>query len=295
MSKSILIILTILFSEIIISQNQKRQIEGNKFIKIKDNKFGIIDSVNKIIVPFIYDFIDYKNSRLIVRNKNLNGVLTTKNELLIPIQHQFILPRKKDRFIIWTKENLFGLSDLNGKTIIPIKYKNIFSIENDDFYITKNKNNLNGVSDFNGNNIIAENYRFYTIDSNKIFAMKNNKPQILDIKNPDNNIYLDDNIQFIETTKHYSMNESLFQIIKKEGKYGVINSSNVIVIPIEYDEIRSSENWKYFIVKKINKIGLIHINGTITKQPVYDSLQLRKEYIIFQSKNKKDEIYSYEE
>ncbi len=295
MSKLILIILTILFSDIAISQNQKRQIEGNKFIEIKNNKFGVIDSLNKIIVPFIYDFIEYKNSRLIVKNKNLNGVLTTKNELLIPIQHQFILPRRKDRFIIWTKENVFGLSDLNGKTIIPIKYKNIFSIENDDFYITKNKNNLNGVSDFNGNNIIAENYRFYTIDRNKIFAMKNNKPQILDIKKPENNIYLDDNIQFIETTKHYSMNESLFQIIKREGKYGVINSSNAIVIPIEYDEIKSSENWRYFIVKKTNKIGLIHINGTITKQPIYDSIQLRKEYIVFRSKNKKDEIYSYEE
>lgn len=294
MNKLILVILTIFFSEFVVSQNYKKQIENNKFIEIKDNKFGVIDSLNKVIVPFIYDFIEYKNRRLIVKIENLNGVLTTKNELLIPIKYQFILPRKNDRFIIWTKKNIFGLADLNGNIIIPIKYKNISATENDDYYITKNENNLNGVFDFNGKNIIEENYRFYTIDNYKVFAMGNNKPQILDIENIDNNIDLSSNIKFIETVKHYSMSENLFQIIKKKGKYGVINSKNIIVIPIEYDEIRSSENWKYFIIKQRNKVGLININGAIIKKPIYDSIQLRKEYIVLRRKNKKDEIYSYE-
>ncbi|MCH3883413.1 WG repeat-containing protein [Tenacibaculum aquimarinum] len=294
MNKLILVILTIFFSEFVVSQNYKKQIENNKFIEIKDDKFGIIDSLNNIIVPFIYDFIEYKNSRLIVKIENLNGVLTTKNELLIPIKYQFILPRKNDRFIIWTKKNIFGLTDLNGNIIIPLKYKNISATENDDYYITENENNLNGVFDFNGKNIIEENYRFYTIDNYKIFAMENNKPHILDIENIDNNIDLSSNIKFIETVKHYSISENLFQIIKKKGKYGVINSKNIIVIPIEYDEIRSSENWKYFIIKQRNKVGLININGTIIKKPIYDSIQLRKEYIVLGRKNKKDEIYSYE-
>ncbi len=90
------------------------------------------------------------------------------------------------------------------------------------------------------------------------------------------------------------MDENLFQIIKKENKYGIINSKNKTIIPIIYDEIKSSENWKYFIIKQKNKIGLININGIVTKEPIYDNIQLRKEYIILKRKNLKDEYYSYE-
>jgi hypothetical protein len=90
------------------------------------------------------------------------------------------------------------------------------------------------------------------------------------------------------------MGENLFQIIKKENKYGIINSENETIIPIIYDEIKSSQNWRYFIIKQKNKIGLINVNGTVTKQPIYDSIELRKEYIVLKRKNIKDEIYAYE-
>ena len=36
------------------------------------------------------------------------------------------------------------------------------------------------------------------------------------------------------------MDESLYQIVKKENKFGVINSINETVIPFIYDEIKSS-------------------------------------------------------
>ena len=90
------------------------------------------------------------------------------------------------------------------------------------------------------------------------------------------------------------MGENLFQIIKKENKFGLINTKNETIIPTIYDDLKSSQNWRYFIITKNNKIGLININGTVTKEPIYDSIDLRKEYIVLKRKNKKDEIYSYE-
>ena len=90
------------------------------------------------------------------------------------------------------------------------------------------------------------------------------------------------------------MGESLFQIIKRENKYGVINSKNTIIIPVIYDQIKSSQDWRYFIIELKNKFGLININGIITKDPIYDSIQLRKEYIILKRRNVKDEYYTYE-
>lgn len=288
---------TILFlsiSTLIYSQNSKTKIEENRFIERRDNKFGITDSLKNVIIPFKYDFIEFKNQRLIIRNNNLNGLFSLDNKELIPIEFEFILPRKNDRFILWKKNSINGLSDTNGKIIIPIKYKRVSSTENDDFYITENENNLNGVYDYNGKNIIPEEYKFYTVDKNRIFATKDNKARIIDIQNSENNIDLDERIQLIETVRHYSMGENLFQIIKKENKYGIINSKNETIIPIVYDEIKSSQNWRYFIIKQKNKIGLININGTVTKEPIYDNIELRKEYIVLKKRNSKDEIYSYE-
>jgi hypothetical protein len=287
-------ILFLFFSTLIYSQNFVTKIVDNRFIENKNNKYGVTDSLKNVIIPFKYDFIEYKNQRLIIRNNNLNGLFSLDNIELIPIEFEFILPRKNDRFILWKKESINGLSDINGKIIIPLKYKNVSSIENDAFYLTENENNLNGVYDFNGKNIIPEEYKFYTIDKNMIFATKNNKAQIIDVQNSKNNIELDEKIELIGTVRHYSMDENLFQIIKKENKYGIINSKNETIIPIIYDEIKSSENWKYFIIKQKNKIGLINIKGIVAKEPIYDNIQLRKEYIILKRKNLKDEYYSYE-
>ncbi len=270
------------------------KIDENRFIERKENKFGITDSLKNVIIPFMYDFIEFKNQRLIIRKDNLNGLFSLDNKELLPIEFKFILPRKNGRFILWTKESMFGLSDINGKIIIPIKYKRVSSIENDDFYITENGNNLNGVYDYNGNNIIAEEYKFYTVDKYRIFATKDNISQILDIQNSEKNIILEEKIELIETVSHYAMGENLFQIVKKENKFGLLNSKNETIIPIIYDEIKSSQNWRYFIIKQNNKIGLINVNGTVTKEVIYDSIELRKEYIILKRKNKKDEIYAYE-
>jgi hypothetical protein len=292
--RTILTILFLFLTIFIYSQNSKTKIEENRFIERRDNKFGITDSLKSIIIPIIYDFIEFKNHRLIVRTNKLNGLLSLDNEQLLPIKFEFILPRKNERFILWTKKSTFGLSDINGKIIIPIKYKSVSSTENDDFYITENGNELNGIYDYNGKNIIPEEYKFYTVDKYRIFAIKDNRSQIVDLKNLENNIILDKKFELIETVRHYAMGENLFQIIKKENKFGLINSKNETIIPIIYDEIKSSQNWRYFIIKQNNKIGLINVNGTVTKKPIYDSMELRKEYIVLKRKNIKDEIYSYE-
>lgn len=292
--KTISTILFLLLTTFIYCQDSKTKIEENRFIERRENKFGITDSLKNVIIPFMYDFIEFKNQRLIIRKNNLNGLYSLDYTELLPLEFQFMSPRKNERFILCTKKSIYGLSDINGKIIIPIKYKRVFSIENDDFYITENENNLSGVYDYNGKNIIPEEYKFYTVDKNRIFATKDNESQIIDIQNLQNSIILEEKIELIETIKHYAMGENLFQIIKKEDKFGLINSKNEIIIPTIYDELKSSQNWRYYLIKKNNKIGLINVNGTITKEPIYDSIELRKEYIILKRKNKKDEIYAYE-
>jgi len=293
MKNTSITILILFIATLTFAQNVVIKIEDNRFIERRNNKYGVTDSLKNIIIPFKYSFIEYKNKRLIIQNNKLNGFFSVDNEMLLPIAFEYILPRKNSRFILFKNHSLNGLSDQNGKLLLALSYKFISS-NNDDFYITKNAKNAYGVYDFNGKNIIPEAYKFYTIDNYKIFATKDNKAQILDLQNLENNLVLDERIELIETIKHYSQGEKHFQIIKKENRFGLINAKNETVIPLIYDEIRSSENWRYYIIKQNNKIGIINVNGILTKKPIYDDIQLRKEYVILKRKNLKDEFYTYE-
>lgn len=287
----LLSIFSFFLSENIFSQQAK--IDANRVLKVKKGKYGVTDSVDKTVVPFLYDFIEYKNNRLIVRKKGLHGLLTVNNDVLIPIEYQFVLPRSKNRFILWTSDFLFGLCDDNARIILPVKYKSISSTENDEFYITKNEKNLNGVYSFTGKTVLPEIYRFYTRDGHKVFAARDSQSLIINLEKPDDVVFLDKGIAFVETSRHYSAGEQFFQIVKKGNKYGVINANNQILIPIIYDEVKSSQHWRYFIIREKGKVGLINVEGEIVKEPIYDNIELRKEYVLLKRKNQKGEIYSY--
>gem|GEM_PF-5883015 len=175
MKQLFLIIFSIFISQNIFSQ-LPQEIEKNIFLKVIKNKFGLSDNSNKVIVPFIYDFIEYKNQKLIVRKQNSQGLLSIDNKILVPIKYQFVLPRNNNRFILWTHSSLFGLCDTSGKIIIPVKFKIISPLEIDNLYLTENDKQLNGVYDLNGNVVLKESYKFYTVDNNKIFATEKKSP-----------------------------------------------------------------------------------------------------------------------
>lgn len=79
----ILILFTALISTLAFSQNTRTQIEVNRFLKVRENKMGVEDSLGNMIVPFIYNSLEYKNERLIARKNNIYGLLTTDNKELI--------------------------------------------------------------------------------------------------------------------------------------------------------------------------------------------------------------------
>jgi hypothetical protein len=124
--------------------------------------------------------------------------------------------------------------------------------------------------------------------------VKDGQPLILNILRPEETIFLDKDIDFVETVRHHSMAETqLYQIVKKKDKFGVINASNQVIVPVIYDEVRSSQHWRYFIIKHKGKVGLINVDGETIKEPVYDAIALRKEFVLLKRKNHKDEIYTY--
>ena len=90
----------------LLGQNFKSKIDENIYLERKNNLYGIVDSLNKTIIPFNYDFIEYKNSVFIVRKGDNNGIVNIENREIIPLKFKYILPRDNNRFILWTKKRV---------------------------------------------------------------------------------------------------------------------------------------------------------------------------------------------
>lgn len=288
-------LILLIFSNIsVFGQNNKIKISDNLFIESRNNIYGVVDSLNNIIIPFDYNYISFKNSVFIVEKGGNSGILNFQNKEIVPINFKYIIPKKNNLFIICTKSPKCGLIDNKGKIILPTFFNDINSNLYEEYYLVENEKGFFGVYDIKGNNIYPEEYIFYKEDNYKVFAQKDNKAYILDLENHSKTVILDENISFIKTANNFTIGEKRYQIFKQNGKFGVINSSHTVVIPPSYDKLTPSHNWKYYIIEQNNKKGLINIENKIIKDMKYDEIQLVKEYIILKAAGKKDEFYSYE-
>lgn len=98
----------------------------------KNGKKGIVDIQNKTLVPFLYDeihgfhFMNDKNQFYsIVRIGNQYGVVDKNGKYIIKLS-DIELISITDTTIIIRKNGLFGLSDFQMKTIIPLEYNDAY-------------------------------------------------------------------------------------------------------------------------------------------------------------------------
>jgi len=102
------------------------------FIAYKDSLYGVINTNNKTIVPFIYSYISAINSlydtsidskimtHLIVYKGELCGLMNINRlEMTVPIEYKYIELATSD-FLWVNKDKLYGIVDINNNIIAPI-------------------------------------------------------------------------------------------------------------------------------------------------------------------------------
>lgn len=201
---------------------------------------------------YIVDMNNAYNSRVIVYDKDGNNV-TKKLFGTENIYYINDVNESNDRFIVQTNDGKSGLFDSEFNELIKIGNYEIWETDNDNYFMVGNKldpddndelsvggvlNNV-GLYDKNGKLVIPRGYeRLYLAD----LINSNDKDELL--------------------------------FARKNGKYGVINVKNEVIIPFEYDrsgskmeigigEIFTSNKNNYFIMNKNGKYGLIANNKVI--------------------------------
>ena len=236
-----------------------------------NEKTGLIDEFDNVILPFEYDkdfnFID--DNKIIAGKDHKQGIINLKNETIIPFEYDFIYT-PRNNYAIASKDEKYGLIDLNNNVIVPFEFANL-SIMSDDtlFGNRENMDCINYLYDFKGNKICDTSFDYncalgndeiktdYYIASHRHencigLADKFGKP-IIDFK-------------YKEFNPTYSKKENKFYFIVQNnlGAWGVIDIDNNVIIPFIYDDIKSSGDIDMGIIAGKNDLyGLIDLNNDI--------------------------------
>lgn len=216
------------------------------FIVKKENKMGIVDNHNSIVIPFIYDSIyaPHLEPYYFAFKDNLCGVVDLKGVILIPFEYKQILEACEDtkngdeEHLIVQKNQKFGTISFENKAVIPIEYDSI-------------------------SGWIEYGPPAHYVVNNKKWGLMSYEGKVL--------------IPVICDNLNYTT-DSLIKCVRN-GKYGVLDINNKEIVPCENDSLIIDyfympplDNKKYkIIVKKDGTWKYLDLNGKLIQDNVLES------------------------
>ena len=191
--------------------------------------YGIIDANGKEVVPFIYDQIYECADKIVLKTKNgLCGILNAKTlKIHAPcVYNEYLSCNMKNNTVLMTKS---------------VNYKNIF------FLVNEKGEEKQVAQDFDV---------FHSYDFNE----PNKEMKLILAKKGDKYTFLNDD--FVPVFGYYDflffniyLGGQKFLQAQKNGKKGILNYKDEIIVPFEYDEINSANlsNEDLFWVTKNGK------------------------------------------
>lgn len=307
----------------------KKQIDG---VSIKQ---GCIDLKGNITVPFKYDGIIIDGLHAIVFTKNgatyKYGVIDLRGEEIIPLIHKNIFAIGSLRYGVQNNDNKTALFSETGQKLTDFVIDSISSFKKNKAIVYQGL--LQGVINREGLIEVTPKYREILIDENgSIIGRTMSKWILMDqqhnrldttfcdelvptstgfiVKNGKNSGIW--NVDFTEVLpasyRYIQQVEGDLAVVKKDNKYGVIQTDNSVVIPFKFDSILLSErfvraqeillgkpswslydvygirkserdyesispfNGKFFQVKNYGLSGIMDRYGKETVSCVYDSI-----------------------
>ena len=177
---------------------------NKQFIAKRGKLYGVVDLYGKIIIPFVYGSIEYKDDEFIISNEGLFGIANKNGQTVLSVNYaqvgklshglrpvsnnskwgyvdtteKLIIPFFYDKagdfwghYAIVKKGRYYGVIDGNNNTIVPFKYKDIISYESLEAIVV-NEFGLEGVIDLKtGNRIPCQYAEIHPISREKSTCM----------------------------------------------------------------------------------------------------------------------------
>ena len=228
----------------------KRQ-DLNRIIVVKDGLVGMVDTLNKVIIPIENDEVAYeygKNFYHTSKDKKKGAYLLKCRKYLPPEYDNVYMDGTT--YLQVTKGRVKGLiDDATGEFILPIEYERIYK-QDTIFVVTKDKKK--GVVNRKGEQLIPHMYD----DIDNLGGFLNHEY------------------------------DGLFQV-KIDTLYGLVDGRNNSLLPVKYTWLGDFEN-RLIIAYADRKYGLFDANGNELQPVVYDNIERKRtprSAIYFSEKN----------
>lgn len=265
--------------------------EGRCIVE-RDEKWGMIDRNNKLLLGFLYEDLGDVSDGLIYLSKgemygyaNMNGVLVipekfeeaydfykkqakveedgkygminSSGEYLIQPEYEELTPLT-DSLLLCTLNGRKGLITRNGTTVIPPKYDQIGAFK-DGLALVSHSDTVEYI-DISGNVVISKGYRTFPNflskgEFNQGTAIVYNKKGKYGKINTYGNSVTD--IEYDNLGRG-----SKYVPFEKKGVWGLLSSSNKVLIPAKYESIDVVDE-KYIVARMMDSIGVMDFVGNL--------------------------------
>lgn len=252
------------------------RVVASKHINPYTIKYGCIDLTGKITVPFIYDGIDIHGLRAIVFVKNgtkyEHGLIDLDDKTILPVKYRDIRPIGSLRFAIQNFDSRTALFSENGIQFTEFAIDSISAFNKGNAIIYQDFRQ--GLIDREGVIQIQPTWRELKITTEGIEGRASDSWSIIDTENkPVKSIEAD---ELIADGTHY--------LLTRAGKYGTVNENLDRGIDLKYDHIDPFTD-NLSVARRGNKYGLISLSSKEVFPFDFDSLVLEENFVRAMRKN----------
>lgn len=200
--------------------------------------YGIKDGDGNIITEPKYAMIDpFKNNISIVTDEYYKiGAINLDGQVVIPFEYDHLSHNAGNNQLLFTKDGKYGLMDEQCRIIIPNQYEDLTFLSYG--YAIFLKDNKYGIIDSENKIMVEPTFDYISEHTHNHFIAKANDGE-------DYVLYTFKEKKPV-ATYHYITNalaEDLF-LVSKDDKYGFINGTGQVVIPIKYSYANAFVNGK---------------------------------------------------
>jgi hypothetical protein len=248
----------------------------------KNNLFGLLNEKNIEVIECKYDEIKIFNSSHIVIEKNgFYGIIDFNENIIIEAEFDEIIFIKGSLFGARIK-NSWSIYNLAKELISKYKYQKIK--KNTEGYIPVRRNKKWGFVNEKGVEEILCEYNEVTNFFNGFAFVKTNEQwEVINYKNEKiKNLIID---EFQDLWENPDFRNELL-VIKKDNKYGLLDSSYKIIFDLKYDKIYNTGTFSNCIIAKLEgKYCVLNFNQNIMIDNIYDEIEKREDIFICTTKN----------
>lgn len=226
---------------------------------IEDGTNKVIDlNGNEVTDGYIYRMPTTDGNYSIVYGEDeIYKIIDNNGNVVVDKSYTYIEELGNNYYIVASYNNN-GIIDLSGRSLVDLRYSSIFKLDNTNL-LQANISSTNTVSLINNNmQVVAtmenagieveDNYvRLYSETDNRYFDFSGNELTAQELF-PNNNLYAK----------------------KINDKWGFVDKDGNVKVQNEYDMVTELNEYGFAGIKKDGKWGVINSNGEIVQEPIYE-------------------------